>query len=89
MQCEPLGQEMILNECFYYVLVEFGTSMSAKKVDPELYKSSAPTVDIIEDNREENFRLDINSWTLNKHKQQNRQQNKQSVCSVLEPLVFL
>ena len=53
--------------------------MSAKRVDTDLYKNEAPTVDILEDGREENFRLDINSWTLNKHNQQNKQKQQQQV----------
>lgn len=51
--------------------------MSSKKVDKDLYKNEAPTVDIMEDGREENFRLDINSWTLNKHQQKQKQQQQQ------------
>ena len=53
--------------------------MSAKRVDTDLYKNEAPTVDILEDGREENFRLDINSWTLNKHNQKNKQKQQQQV----------
>ena len=48
----------------------YNTLQNAKKVDEDLYRKEAPTVDISEDRREENFRLDINSWTLNKHGQQ-------------------
>lgn len=47
----------------------YGTLQNAKRVDEELYRKEAPTVDISEDRREENFRLDINGWTLNKHGQ--------------------
>jgi len=44
------------------------TLTNPKKVDEDLYKREeiAPVVDIAEDKREEGFRLDINSWTLNK-----------------------
>ena len=69
--------------CLWLILllciVEFGTAMSAKRVDTDLYKNEAPTVDILEDGREENFRLDINSWTLNKHNQKKKQKQQQQV----------
>ncbi|XP_067950971.1 uncharacterized protein [Watersipora subatra] len=50
----------------------YATLQNPKKVDQDLYKNEAPTVDIDEDRREEDFRMDINSWTLNKHGQQVR-----------------
>ena len=45
----------------------YSTLNNTKRVDEELYKQEAPAVDIREDQREENFRLDINKWDINRH----------------------
>ncbi|XP_067951372.1 uncharacterized protein [Watersipora subatra] len=48
------------------------TLQNLKRVNQDLYENEAPTVDIDDDRREKDFRIDIDSWTLNKHEQQVR-----------------